>query len=169
MADAVRMWRATFSGYAGWLVMAGLRLNGEASYAYVWQARARCGPHLGPLGSLRRITCAHALLCGSRNSRLLQTRDVYWRWRSLPLRKQVRLEHCRRGLLVKPENTRRFGREADTCRRVKCNVRFWHLADKVTAPEFVSYWIIVEKSDFGPVCPLLTQSGHRASCSMWHF
>ena len=44
---------------------------------------------------------------------------MYWRWRSLPLRKQVRLEHYRRGLLVKPENMRRFGREADTCRRSK--------------------------------------------------
>jgi hypothetical protein len=52
---------------------------------------------------------AHAPLCGSRNSRLLQTRDVYWRWRSLPLRKQVRLEHYRRGLLVKPKTCATLG------------------------------------------------------------
>jgi hypothetical protein len=39
----------------------------------------------------------------------LQPRDVYWPWRSLLLRKQVCLEHYRRGLLVKPETCAALG------------------------------------------------------------
>jgi hypothetical protein len=46
-------------------------------------------------------------------------------------------------------------------------VRFWHLADKATAPTFVRYWTKVDKVEFWPetVCPLMTQSGHRPVAS----
>jgi hypothetical protein len=86
-------------------------------------------------------------------------RDVYWSWRSL-LRKQVRLEHYRRGLLVKPETCAALG-EKRILVRVKnayLNVRHWHFAD--TRRAAINVRFVAKRHQFlGPLCLGLVQAG----------